>query len=196
MRSQIIYRIVQCFCAIVWCGKVLPFNYAPSQTCFRASRISILFTVVRLTSPFSTLRKILLFVFVAFLVTWMILFAQIFWICEAEPGWKSEPRPQCDLGRDVAIAQIISELIAWRPWDEPSDTFPPADVLGDTILIIVPFQLVCRISLNRAQKVRILSIFSASAVTTIVCVAHSYYVLTIGGLREAVAGLVEVWLPL
>ena len=111
-RSQFIYRIVQFFCATVWCGKVFPFNYAPSQTSFRASRISILFTVVRLTSPFSTLRKILLFVFVAFLVTWVILFAQPFWICEAEPDWKSEPRPQCELGRDVAIAQIISELKA------------------------------------------------------------------------------------
>ena len=174
----------------------LAFQLRAISDLFRASRISILFTVVRLTSPFSTLRKILLFVFVAFLVTWMVLFAQTFWICEAEPGWKSEPLPQCSLGRDVAIAQIISELIAWRPWNEPFDTFPPADVLGDTILIIVPFQLVYRISLNRAQKIRILSIFSASAVTTIVCVAHSYYVLTTGGLREAVAGLVEVWFPL
>ena len=66
-------------------------------------------------------------------------------------------------------------------------------MLGDAILIVVPFQLVYRISLNRAQKIRILSIFSASAITTIVCVTHSYYVLTIGGLREAVAALVEVW---
>ena len=90
----------------------LAFQLCAISDLFRASRISILFTVVRLTSPFSTLRKILLFVFVAFLVAWMVLFAQTFWICEAEPGWKSEPLPQCSLGRDVAIAQIISELVA------------------------------------------------------------------------------------
>lgn len=74
--------------------------------------------------------------------------------------------------------------------------FHPADVLGDAILIIVPFQLVLRVRLNRAQKIRILSIFSASAITTIVCVTHSYYVLSNGGLREAIAALVEVWFQL
>ena len=50
-----------------------------------------------------------MFIFAAFLVAWAILFAQPFWVCESEPGWKSNPRPQCDLGKSVAIAQIISK---------------------------------------------------------------------------------------
>lgn len=83
-------------------------KHLPSQNSLRASRISILFTIVRLTVR-GSLRNTLMFVFAAFIVAWIILFAQVFWVCEAEPGWKSLPRPQCDLGRNVAIAQIISK---------------------------------------------------------------------------------------
>jgi len=150
------YVVAQSFCATVW-----------------ASRTSILFTVMRLTGPASTLRRGLMFVFVAFLVIWAILFAQAFWVCESEPGWKSDPRPQCDLGESVAIAQIIT------------------DVIGDTLLIIIPCQLVYKVRLSWAQKIRIISIFSASAITTIVCLVHAYFLFTGGGLREAMAALFE-----
>ena len=126
----------------------------------------------------------------------MILFAQTFWTCEAEPGWKTQPRPQCDLGVKVAIAQIISKSGMKHELNRPPNMFHPADVLADTILIIIPFRLIYRIRLTWPQKIRILSIFSASAITTIVCVTHSYYVLSDGGLREAVAALVEVWFQL
>ncbi|KAF8138905.1 hypothetical protein EV363DRAFT_1315109 [Boletus edulis] len=107
------------------------------------------------------------------MVTWMILFAQVFWTCEAEPIWKTLPRPQCDLGRNVAIAQIIT------------------DVFGDMILILAPFRLIYKVRLSRAQKIRVLSIFSTSAITTIVSLSHAYYVLKDGGLKEATAALFE-----
>jgi len=150
------YVILQFFCAVVW-----------------ASRISILFTVFRLTSPFSALRKVLLVIFVAFLVTWGILFGQSFWICESEPGWKSDPRPQCELGPKVAIARIIT------------------DVLGDALLIIIPCQIVYKVRLSRSQKIRLISIFSASAITTVVCLVHAYYVFTNSGIKESVTAIVE-----
>jgi len=154
------YMIAQFFYATIW-----------------ASRISILFTVVRLTVP-GPLRRTLLFVFAAFVVIWIILFAQVFWVCETEPGWKSLPRPQCDLGQNVAIAQIIT------------------DVLSDATLILAPFRLVYRVRLSRAQKIRIVSIFSTSAITTIVSLVHAYYVFTNGGLKEAMAALFETSISL
>ncbi|KAG1809634.1 uncharacterized protein BJ212DRAFT_1279157, partial [Suillus subaureus] len=139
----------------------------------RCSRISILLTIVRLTIP-GTLRKVLTITKVIFIIAWAVLFAQVWWTCEAEPGWKTHPLPQCDLGRNVAIAQIIT------------------DVFGDTILILAPIRLIYKVRLTKAQKIRILAIFSASAITTAVSLAHAYYVLSDGGLREAVAAMVEV----
>lgn len=46
---------------------------------------------------------------IIFGIVWALLFSQLWWICENEPSWKTQPRPQCDLGRNVAITQIISE---------------------------------------------------------------------------------------
>lgn len=74
-----------------------------------------------------------------------------------------------------------------------SDLIRPADVLSDTILILAPFRLVYRVRLSRAQKIRVLAIFSTSAITTIVSLTHAYYVITDGGLKEAVAAMFEVW---
>ncbi|KAI6156977.1 hypothetical protein BKA82DRAFT_142356, partial [Pisolithus tinctorius] len=148
-------RGAQCFYAVVW-----------------SSRISILFTVVRLTFP-GLVRRLLVLIAIAFMVAWMILGAQIFWTCETEPGWKTQPRPQCDLGRNVAITQIIT------------------DVLGDMILIIAPVRLIYKVKLTKAQKIRLLSIFSTSAGTTVVSIAHGYYVYSGGGLREVLAAIAE-----
>jgi hypothetical protein len=155
-RVALYYMVSQFFYAVVWC-----------------SRISILLTVVRLTVP-GTLRRVLTFTAMIFVIVWAVLFAQVWWTCESEPGWKVQPRPQCDLGRNVAIAQIIT------------------DVFGDTILILAPCRLIYKVRLTRAQKIRILSIFSTSAITTVVSLAHAYYVLSDGGLQEAVAAMVEV----
>ncbi|KAI6156779.1 hypothetical protein BKA82DRAFT_1002514 [Pisolithus tinctorius] len=150
-----IYRNTQFFYALVW-----------------LSRISILFTVIRLTFP-GPLRRWLICTAIAFMVTWMVLGAQIFWTCEAEPSWKSQPRPQCDLGRNVAITLIIT------------------DVIGDSILILAPFRLIYKIKLTAAQKIRLLSIFSTSAITTAVSLIHTFYVYSDGGLKEAITAIIE-----
>ncbi|KAI6156781.1 hypothetical protein BKA82DRAFT_712343 [Pisolithus tinctorius] len=159
-RVALYYTNVQIFYAVVW-----------------SSRISILFTVVRLTSP-GSLRRWIVRTAVAFVVAWMILGAQIFWTCEAESGWKTQPRPQCDTGRNVAIAQIIT------------------DVIGDTVLILAPFRLIHQVRLTKAQKIRLLSIFSTSAVTTVVSLTHAYYVFYNGGLKVIIAAVVEVSISL
>jgi hypothetical protein len=126
-----------------------------------------------------------------FVLAWAVLFAQVWWTCESEPGWKTQPRPQCNLGRNVAIAQIISEVqqpIQYKNFL----TDISADVIGDSILILAPFRLIYKVRLTKAQKIRILTIFSTSAITTVVSLAHAYYVLSDGGLKEAVAAMVEV----
>ncbi|KAG2741895.1 hypothetical protein P692DRAFT_20750143, partial [Suillus brevipes Sb2] len=95
-----------------------------------------------------------------------LLFAQVRWICETQSGWI----PQCDLGSGDAIAQLIR----------------------DSLLIFPPFYLIYRARLSKGQKIRVLSVFSASAITTIVSLTHAYYICTGGGLEEDMAALVEV----
>jgi hypothetical protein len=64
-------------------------------------------TVIRLAV--GRFRMLLKYMVAAFLVTWAILDAQVWWTCEREVGWKDKPIAQCMLGRDVAIAQLISK---------------------------------------------------------------------------------------
>ncbi|KAG1808974.1 uncharacterized protein BJ212DRAFT_1381702 [Suillus subaureus] len=115
---------------------------------------------------------------ITFGIVWALLFSQLWWICETESSWKTQPRPQCNLGKDVAITQMIT------------------DVLGDFVLILAPFCLVYKVRLSRTQKVRVLSVFSASAITTIVSLTHAYYIFSAGGLKVIMAAIVEASMSL
>lgn len=70
--------------------------------------MTILFTIIRI-SPLGTLRRVLVVLAALFGVTWIILFSQVWWVCEGDTSWKDLSIPECDLGRNVAIAQMISE---------------------------------------------------------------------------------------
>ena len=67
-------------------------------------------------------------------------------------------------------------------------------MLSDATLILAPFRLVYRIRLTGAQKIRVLSVFSTSAITTVISLVHAYYVFTNGELKEAMAAICEVQL--
>ncbi|KAG2356665.1 hypothetical protein BDR07DRAFT_1339604 [Suillus spraguei] len=156
-RVALYYMVAQFFYAVVW-----------------SSRLSILFTIVRLTVQRTFFRRSLMLTAIIFGLVWALLFSQLWWICEKKfPSWKTQPHPQCDLGRVVAITQMIT------------------DVLGDSILISAPFFLIYNIRLSRPQKVRVLSVFSASSITTIVSLVHAYYIFSGGGLKEVMAAVVE-----
>ncbi|KAG1794459.1 uncharacterized protein HD556DRAFT_1370700, partial [Suillus plorans] len=155
-RIALYYMVAQSFYAVVW-----------------TSRLSILFTVVRLTVPGTYIRKALISTAVTFSVVWALLFSQLWWVCEAKSDWKRQPHPQCDIGRSVAIAQIIT------------------DVLGDAVLIFTPFSLIYRVRLSSPQKIRVLAVFSASMITTIVSLVHAYYIFSSGGTKVIMAAIVE-----
>jgi hypothetical protein len=136
-----------------------------------AARLSILFTMIRLA--IGRLRTFLIYMAMAFGMTWAILFAQVWWVCEKEAGWKDQPIPQCDLGLNVAVAQVIT------------------DVLCDAILIFIPIRLIWGVKLTRAQKIRVSAIFSTTIITTAVSLNHAYAVLRRGGLDEALAAIIQ-----
>ncbi|KAG1872925.1 hypothetical protein DFJ58DRAFT_910531 [Suillus subalutaceus] len=160
-RIALYYMIIQFFYAVVW-----------------SSKLSVLFTIVRLTIP-GNFRRFLMCIVGTFGAIWALLFAQLWWVCETQPSWKTiQPHPQCDLGKRVAITQIIT------------------DVLADFFLIMAPFFLIYKVRLSKTQKVRILAVFSTSAITTIVSLTHAYYIFCGEGLKEFMAAIVEASLSL
>lgn len=187
--TLLISRLSQCFYGVVW-SVAVSMSRSPLTYAHRCSRLSILFTVVRL-AYWGTQRRILICVAILFGVVWGILFAQVWWTCELNPSWKQLPRPQCPLGRDVAIAQIVSTLPLFNTNYRFSDLIS-ADVLGDIVLILAPFLIIYRATLTTAQRVRVICLFSTSAITTAVSLTHAYFVFTVGELKEAVSAMFEV----
>jgi len=135
------------------------------------ARLSILFSVIRIT-PTPGMRVILFYIAGFFILIWAILVVQPFWICEQEPGWKDSPNPQCVLGLQSSVTQIIT------------------DVIGDALLIAAPCWDLRQV-LDKGLKRRLMLIFSMSIMTTIVSLVHDVILFTNGGVREALAALLE-----
>ncbi|GLB40606.1 putative expressed protein [Lyophyllum shimeji] len=159
-RVGMYYILAQGFYGVVW-----------------TARLSILFSVVRITPP-SNYRKFLFGLVASFLIIWAILFAQVFWVCENEPLWKDSPAPQCALGRNVAIAQLIS------------------DIYADGSLIAAPLKLLWNLGVNKNQRNRLLLVFSSSIITSVASLIHAYYVLRVGGLDEVFVAIIEMCVSL
>ncbi|KAJ7746744.1 hypothetical protein DFH07DRAFT_924236 [Mycena maculata] len=136
-----------------------------------SARLSILFSVIRI-DPNGARRRFLLGVAFVFLGTCLILIAQLFWTCEPKPQWKDDATPQCPLGRQVVIFQLIS------------------DVVSDTSLLVAPLQLLWHLE-DRSLRRRLCVIFSTCIVTTIASLVHAVLILTGGGPKVLVAAVVE-----
>ncbi|KAJ7132185.1 hypothetical protein C8R44DRAFT_698538 [Mycena epipterygia] len=153
-RIAAYYLIAITFYAIIW-----------------SARLSILFSIIRI-DPNGIRRRFLLGVAFVFLGACIILIAQLFWICERNPQWKNGATPQCPLGRQVVIFQLIS------------------DVVSDTLLIVAPLQLLWHLE-DKGLRRRLCIIFSTCIVTTIVSLVHAAMILTGVGPKVLVAAVVE-----
>ncbi|KAJ7634731.1 hypothetical protein FB45DRAFT_909702 [Roridomyces roridus] len=153
--------------------------YLSAQTFYGtawSARISILFTIIRLSAGLQ--RRFLLVVAIWLFVAWAILFSQVWWVCEAEPGWKELSLPQCVLGRNVAIAQFI------------------CDIISDIILIATPVRLLLSSRLQRALKLRLVAVFATTSITTAVALYHSYTIISLGGVTEVFAANIQISISL
>jgi len=148
------YLMAATFYAIIW-----------------SARLSILFSIIRL-DPSESRRKRLLYIAFVYILVCLILIAQLFWVCEPEPGWKDMKSPQCTLNKEVAICQLVSDIIA------------------DLILIVAPLKLLKGLE-DRGLRHRLMVIFSTCIVTTIVSLVHAVYILKLGGTKVVIAALVE-----
>ncbi|KAK7031664.1 hypothetical protein R3P38DRAFT_2925035 [Favolaschia claudopus] len=136
-----------------------------------ASRLSILFSIIRI-DPSVARRKRLSWAAVAFLLAFIILTAQLLWVCEPKQEWKKAPNPQCPLPLQVAVLQLVT------------------DILADGLLLLAPVPLF-RNLINKAFRQKLTLIFSTCVVTTIVSLVHAAFILQKGGIKVVISALVE-----
>ncbi|KIK00693.1 hypothetical protein K443DRAFT_132581 [Laccaria amethystina LaAM-08-1] len=137
-----------------------------------AARISILFTVIRISV--GRVRYCLKWIAAIFILTWLILTAQLLWTCEGKNADWGPSHLMCVMPLRVAIVQLTT------------------DALSDFILIVAPLCLVWKIKLSRTQRIRIITIFSSTIAMTIVSLNHACWLIVDGGgLSEAMAGLIQ-----
>ncbi|KAF9647420.1 hypothetical protein BDM02DRAFT_2702970 [Thelephora ganbajun] len=136
------------------------------------ARVSIILTLVRIT-PWQLQRKILLWIAVFFVVQYLMLTAQSYWVCEITyPGWKKIPGSICILPQAVPIAQVITTVIS------------------DAILITAPLMVIKGVR-TRALRFRLFGIFSVSIATTVASLAHAVLMVARPGVVEAIFAGVE-----
>ncbi|KAI0053213.1 hypothetical protein FA95DRAFT_1552711 [Auriscalpium vulgare] len=141
-----------------------------------SARTSILFSIIRI-DPDPHTRRRLRWVAAAFIGAIGFFIAQILWVCEPEPKWKDLPSPQCHLTKQVAICQLVS------------------DVISDSLLITLPLRLIHGIRDTRLRR-RVMFIFSTSIVTTVVSLVHAVYIIRSGGKNVLIAAIVELGMSL
>ncbi|KAF7342298.1 hypothetical protein MVEN_01818000 [Mycena venus] len=136
------------------------------------SRLSILFSIIRIDPTFERRRR-LFWVAVVFIVISLALLAQLFSVCESkDPSWKNAPNPQCPLPLQVAVCQLVTDIIA------------------DSILLFSPWPLF-RDLLGKGMRHKLTIIFSTCVVTTIVSLVHAAYILRNGGMKVVISAVVE-----
>ena len=62
----------------------------------------------------------------------------------------------------------------------------------DAILVFAPIQLIWGVRLPRGTKVRLISVFAATILTTVASLYYIYAMLRIGGITEEFAATVHV----
>ncbi|KAF7342309.1 hypothetical protein MVEN_01819300 [Mycena venus] len=136
------------------------------------SRLSILFSIIRIDPTFKRRRR-LFWVAVAFIVISLVLIAQLFWVCELkDPSWKNVPCPQCHLPLQVALCQLVTDIVA------------------DSILLFSPWPLFQDL-LDKGMGRKLMIIFSTCVVTTVVSLVHAAYILRNGGVKVIISTVVE-----
>ncbi|KAI0827124.1 hypothetical protein BC628DRAFT_1318849 [Trametes gibbosa] len=124
-----------------------------------ASRMSILFSIIRLIPHLMAMRTHACISAVLFGMMWSALLIQKLVVCETNPAWKNSAGVQCVLGHAVAALELATDFI------------------GDFILVVMPMRLLWRIKLSFGKKLLLQGIFSASMFTTIISIIHAVYVL-------------------
>jgi len=138
-----------------------------------SARMSILFSIMRIIPYLMLLRRYSYGGAALFAAMWIVMIVQKVYVCETHSAWKSNPKAQCVLGKSVGIVELCT------------------DVTADIILIILPVRLLWDISISPSRRKLLITIFSASIITTVVSIVHTSYELGPDRNAEGIAAHVE-----
>ncbi|KAI0646490.1 hypothetical protein C8Q79DRAFT_909611, partial [Trametes meyenii] len=138
-----------------------------------ASRMSILFSIIRLIPYLMAMRIHAYICAILFGMMWVALIIQKLVVCETNTAWKHLPGAQCVLGHSVGGLELAT------------------DFLADIILVYLPAKLLWNIKLSFTKRVLLMGIFSASMFTTVVSVIHGVYVFSENRNAEGILAHIE-----
>ncbi|KAG7091446.1 hypothetical protein E1B28_010481 [Marasmius oreades] len=139
-----------------------------------ASRMSIIFSVIRLIPPMMRLRRISNISAVLFMLMWIGLLIQKTYICASNTSWFQHADPMCRLGHGVATNEIIT------------------DAISDLLLAVIPIHLLRGVSLQSDQRKMLYIIFGSSLLITLVSAVHAIFVFGPSGRLEAITAEAQV----
>ena len=117
---------------------------------------------------------------------------QLYWVCEPiGHKWKDETAPQCPLGLQVVICQVICKSQMCMVFKPIFLKFNLADVVADSILLFFPLKIFQTLT-DRALRRRLMIIFSTCIATTIVSLVHAAYIIASENIQILISAEVEV----
>jgi len=142
----------------------------------RAARTSLLYSVIRLISPSTVLRKFTHVMTALFFMFWAIITALKTWRCvnNTEPILSlGSVRPKCTLQEVEIFFEVISKqstdvLIRWH-----LIFFLLADCVSDVALVNLALKLLWRVKLPQRQRRMILCVSSSSAIMSMFSLFHA-----------------------
>ncbi|KAJ4490407.1 hypothetical protein J3R30DRAFT_3277847 [Lentinula aciculospora] len=138
-----------------------------------SARISLIFSVIRLIPPLFILRRVSEWTAVIFILMWAGSLAQKTYICASDRAWYQLAAPQCHLGTDVAIVELVTDLFA------------------DIALAVIPIRLLAGVGLSSDKRRMLYIMFCASLLTSMVSIIHAVFLLGPSGLLEAITAQAE-----
>ncbi|KAI0938539.1 hypothetical protein AcW1_001753 [Taiwanofungus camphoratus] len=125
-----------------------------------SARMSILFSIMRIIPNLMTLRRYASACAALFIAMWIVMLVQKTYVCEHNTAWKTKPGVQCVLGKAVGAVELAT------------------DITADIILVALPIRLLWDISISSSRRKLLITIFSASLITTIVSIVHAGFELS------------------
>ncbi|KAF9233063.1 hypothetical protein BU15DRAFT_66922 [Melanogaster broomeanus] len=153
-------------------------------TRYRAGRMSILFSIIRIIHGSPRLKKFTYLCVAFFAACWIILIVEKVWQCATDRSWEHVPvssgKPYCSLNTQISVFQFTT------------------DCVGVLILVVLPLRMLWRVKLPRRQRRMILSIFASSIVMAFGALFHTLgqvldiYIVTISGINAEITGTLLV----
>ncbi|OAX41687.1 hypothetical protein K503DRAFT_462116 [Rhizopogon vinicolor AM-OR11-026] len=106
--------------------------------CIWSSRLSIIFSIIRLSSHMRRIRRIAILTAVAFTIFSAIILTEKIIVCARDHSW-THLRRNCNFGRSVGILQLVGDFVC------------------DIALVTLPILLLRGVKLSRERRILIIS---------------------------------------